>query len=109
MHSFVQDILIFDVPFIEGSEETVLVHPGHAAGKGKELTRGLNVGIAGQIMPYSHHLVELAVLDRICSQCFRKAAQAVYDHTVYSEAMLPESAHALQIARHRLVSDILAP
>ena len=67
MHSFVQDILIFDVPFIEGTDETILVHPGHAARKGKELPRGLNVGIADQIMPYSHHLVEQAVLDRICS------------------------------------------
>ena len=57
-------------------------------------------------MPYSHHLVELVVLDRICSQCF---LQAVYDHTVYPEAMLLEPAHALQIVRYRLVSDILAP
>ena len=39
MHSFVQDFLILDVPFIEGADEAVLVHPGHAAGKGKELPR----------------------------------------------------------------------
>ena len=109
MHSFVQDILIFDVPFIEGTDETVLVHPGHAAGERKKFPRGLNVGISGQIMPYRHHLVELAVLDRICSQSFRQAAQTVYDHTVYPEAMLLEPTHALQIARYRLVSDILAP
>ena len=83
MHSFVQDILILDISFIEGSYETVLVHSGHAAGKGKELPRGINVGIAGQIMPYSHHLAELAVPDRIRPRCFSKAAQAVYDHSVF--------------------------
>ena len=30
-----------------------------------------------------------------CSQCFRKAAQAVYDHTVYPEAMFLEPAYTL--------------
>ena len=62
-----------------------------------------------KIVPHSHHLVELAVLDRIRPQRFRQAAQAVYDHTVYPEAMLLEPVHALQIVRCRLVSDMLAP
>ena len=37
-------------------------------------------------MPCRHHLVELTVLDRVWSQCVRKAVQAVYDYPV-SEAM----------------------
>ena len=64
--------------------------------------RTIPVGIACKIVPHSHHLVELAVLDRIRPQRFRQAAQAVYDHTVYPEAMPLEPVHALQVVRYRL-------
>ena len=109
LHSFVKDALIFDVPFLEGPHETLLVHPGHAADEGEERPRSLDVGIPGEIMPYRHHLVELAVLDWIGFQGVGKAAQAVYNHPVYPETMFPEPAYPFHIACYRLVPDILAP
>lgn len=55
--------LYLNVPFVESPDETLHVHSGHTVGKWEEFTGGLDVRIAGQIMPYSYHLVKLAVLD----------------------------------------------
>ena len=62
MHSFVKDIFLFDVPFIEDTDETLLVCSRNAVHQLQQLPGGLYLRVLSEMPANNEHLVELAHL-----------------------------------------------